>query len=225
MNRNDYYTRVECNHDQWQFFNALNQDLDNLYFAGDLGSMYEQLTGNAAPGTLPIALGRIPLLFQDGVWMQDAVTGAAATWHARGGRGGRGSGRFDLTIFAGWDDLNSTALSTDDEANVYGVQGYFNFWGGFLETGYGFVDDTSGSDLAYHNLGLSYTRQSPYRYASTLRYIANFGQRVPAAAQTADGQLVLVETAFRTARPQTLIPYLNLFAGFDRPQSLSRAPG
>src|SRR6185295_7769772 len=35
--------------------------------------------------------------------------------------------------------------------------------------------------------------------------------------------LVLVENSFITSKPSTLVPYFNLFAGFDSPQSLARA--
>ena len=41
--------------------------------------------------------------------------------------------------------------------------------------------------------------------------------------QNADGFLVLFENSLITNRSQVLIPYFNLFFGFDRPQSLARA--
>lgn len=223
LNQNEDYTRVEYEHNDWQFYNGLSADPYNLYYAGDLGSMLGSVTSRGASYEMPIALGRIPLLFQNGVWMQDAVTGAATTLHSRTPNGA-GIGNYDLTLFVGLDDLNTAALTDDDAGNVYGLHAYFDVWGGHLETGYGYVDDTTSSALSYHNIGLAYTRQSSYQYANTLRYIGNVGQS-PDVTQTADGHLVALETAFRRPGAQSMIPYLNLFAGFDRPQSLGRAPG
>jgi hypothetical protein len=59
-----------------------------------------------------------------------------------------------------------------------------------------------------------------------VRLIGNFGQDPdPGLEKTADGLLVLFESSLITGRPSTLIPYFNLFAGFDAPQSLARASG
>ena len=68
----------------------------------------------------------------------------------------------------------------------------------------------------------------PRRYggwlSNSLRIINNFGQnRNAGARQNADGTLLIIENSFVTSSPSTLIPYLNLFAGFDRPQSVARA--
>ena len=58
-----------------------------------------------------------------------------------------------------------------------------------------------------------------------MRVIWNFGQDPAAGARTADGVLVLVENSLVTSLPSTLVPYLNGWAGFHRPQSLARAAG
>jgi hypothetical protein len=56
-----------------------------------------------------------------------------------------------------------------------------------------------------------------------MRMIVNAGQDGPQSAQTADGVLLLAENSFLTPWPYNVIPYLNLFAGFDNPQSVARA--
>ena len=43
------------------------------------------------------------------------------------------------------------------------------------------------------------------------------------APETADGVLVIAENSFLTRWPYNVIPYINLFAGFDSPQSVARA--
>jgi hypothetical protein len=53
--------------------------------------------------------------------------------------------------------------------------------------------------------------------------IVNAGQDTGAAPGTADGVLLLSENSLITSSPSNIVPYLNLFAGFDRPQSAARA--
>ena len=56
--------------------------------------------------------------------------------------------------------------------------------------------------------------------------IWNFGQDPQGGrAQTADGVLLLMENSLVTRKPLTLVPYLNLFIGMDKPQSLARDAG
>jgi hypothetical protein len=53
--------------------------------------------------------------------------------------------------------------------------------------------------------------------------IANAGQATTNGPNTADGVLVLLENSLITSSPRSFVPYLNLWAGFDRPQSAARA--
>jgi hypothetical protein len=64
--------------------------------------------------------------------------------------------------------------------------------------------------------------------------IGNFGQEgqlisplpeLDERKKTADGILLLIENSLITSKPSTLVPYFNLFAGFDSPQALARDPG
>ena len=96
--------------------------------------------------------------------------------------------------------------------------------GGYFEIGYAYLDDnTSVAGRSYHNVGLSYTRRYLNLLSNSVRLIANVGQNGPQATRTADGFLVLVENSFLTPTPYNLVPYVNLFAGFDSPQSAARA--
>src|SRR5690606_7778473 len=125
---------------------------------------------------------------------------------------------YDITFFAGWDDIDSPVLPGDDVGDFYGAHTFIDAWGGYFEAGYAFVNDRSGLDADYHNVGISFTRRYVHRVSTSLRYIVNLGQSPAIGDPSADGHLVLLETAWITSRPQTWIPYANLFAGFDRPQ-------
>ena len=88
------------------------------------------------------------------------------------------------------------------------------------------------SDLARriwdHRTGAlaGFTRRYGGWLSNSVRVIHNFGQDPdPGQPQTADGTLLLLENSLITRLPLTLVPYLNLFVGLDRPQSVARDAG
>jgi hypothetical protein len=72
---------------------------------------------------------------------------------------------------------------------------------------------------------MSFTRRYRHRLSNSVRVIVNSGQDPAEGPRTADGCLVLLENSLITSQPNTFVPYLNLFAGFGRPQSVARAGG
>ncbi len=204
----------------------LNGNLDAFFFEGDLGAMAMGATGSENKHDLPIALGKIPMLFQNGVWVEDAFVGGALTIPAMNSPGADIS-NFDITLFGGVDDVSSGAFldAGDGEGHtrVVGATTFMETRKGYIEAGYGytFSDGGGSSDQDYHNLTAAFTRRWFDWLSNSVRVIVNFGQDGP--KKTADGELLLVENSFRTEAPYTLIPYLNLFAGSGTPQSLMRA--
>ncbi len=198
------------------------------FFEGDLSRIVAGFTDTDPRWDLPFAGGLMPLLFQNGVWVEDAFTGFAATIPARNSPL-LDISNADVTFFAGFDKVTSGAIKqggkfADHNAHLYGVTAFLETMQGYWELGYGFTDATEElGDLDYHNLTAAFTRRYRGRLSNTVRVIWNFGQ--DASPQTADGFIVLIENSFITDKPSTLIPYLNLFAGFDHPQSLARDAG
>lgn len=204
-------------------FNLFDADTDTLFFEGDLGQMLGGLEGTYAPFDLPVAVGLVPLLFQNGVWMQDAMLGVAATLPARNNPHFDWS-NYDITFFAAFDKVSTGALPGDEDGGqLFGATTFIESRGGYFELGYAHLNDTRDQNRSYHNVGVSYTRRYLNKVSNSVRLIANFGQDLAAADRTADGYLVLVENAFLTSRPYNIIPYVNFFAGFDRPQPAARA--
>jgi hypothetical protein len=220
------FMRFEIDDNRREFFNELDffdADTDTLFFEGDLGYMIGGWTGRYAPFDLPIAAGLIPLLFQNGVWMEDAIVGVAATLPARNNPALDWS-NYDITFFAGVDQVTSPAFALSNAAaNVFGATTMIEAKGGYIEAGYAFLDDTSTLGRSYHNIGLSYTRRYLNLVSNSVRLILNAGQDGLQEDRTADGMLVLMENSFLTPWPQNVIPYVNAFAGFDDPQSVARA--
>lgn len=212
-------------------FSEGDSSLDALYFEGDLGAIVSGPSNEYTKWDLPFAIGLMPLQFQNGIWVDDAFAGMAFTIpHINSAA--MDISNMDITFFAGIDKV-STALvkpnnqPVDGDVNIFGVTAFIEALQGYFEIGYGFTDGKKTlDDQDYHNVMLAYTSRYGGWLSNSVRLLANFGQdRAAGLSNTADGTLILIENSFITSKPSTLIPYFNLFAGYDRPQSLARATG
>lgn len=229
LDRNGSFTRYQISGGTKdnEFFDEFDFALDTLFFEGDIGSMLQGWTGRTNSIDMPIALGRVPLFTQNGIWLDDAFNGLATGITARNSPS-LDISNMDLTVFAGFKQVTTAAVpNSNDNAKVFGLAGFADLRKGYTELGYGYVD-ADDSDLSYHNVTAAFTKRYRGRLANSVRLIGNFGQS--AATKTADGVLVLVENSLIPRRPvnavpspANLVPYFNFFAGFDTPQPLARA--
>ena len=228
LDRNGSFTRYQISGGvQDEFVDEFDFALDTLFFEGDLGAMTQGWTGKTNSIDLPIALGRVPLFTQNGIWLDDAFNGLAMGITAKNSPA-LDISNMDLTFFSGFKQVTTAAVpDSNDNAKVFGLAGFADAWKGYTEVGYGYID-ADDSDLSYHNLTAAFTKRYGGRVANSVRLIGNFGQS--ATTKTADGVLVLVESSLIPRRPVNaipspvnLVPYFNLFAGFDTPQPLARA--
>jgi hypothetical protein len=203
---------------------GFDQNTDTMFFEGDLGYILGGLTGTPALFDLPFAVGLIPLVLQNGIWLEDGFVGAAATIPARNSPLGDIS-NFDTTLFVGFDELTTQAFPGDDNAKFVGLTTFMERRGGYIELGWAFVDDPADQSRSYHNLGASYTRRYLNTVSNSVRTIINTGQGGPQTDRTADGVLLIMENSLISRLPYNVIPYCNLFAGFDSPQPLGRLQG
>ncbi len=209
--------------DEDEFVGEFDAQFDFGYFEGDLGAITGGFIDKTLPFDLPFAVGVIPMLVQNGVWMEDAILGVAATIPARN------SPRFnisnmDITFFAGYDKITSDAFPGDDSAaRMYGMLTFIEAMNGYFEIDYAFLDDRTFDDRSYHNIGIGFTRRYGSLISNSTRVIVNAGQNSAQVENTADGVLLLSENSLITSAPSTFVPYANFFAGFDRPQSAARA--
>lgn len=222
MNRGNNFTRIEFIGDDTGLISNLNANPFTGFFEGDLGAMWGGLTGQVMPFDLPVAAGFMPLVFQNGIWLEDNSIGLAATIPARNSRL-LDISNYDITFFYLFDNVNSAAFGVDDNAaRVYGVAGFFEMLDGYIEADYAYLEDRSDLNRSYHNLGLAYTRRYFSFLSNSIRMITNLGQDPDGIANTADGTVFLWENSIITENPYFFVPYFNLFAGFDRPQSVAR---
>lgn len=222
LDKNGSFTRYQFrgpNEDE--FVDEFDFKLDTLFFEGDVNQMREGLTNAQTTFDLPFAIGRVPMFTQNGIWLDDAFDGLAFAITARSNPR-LDISNMDFTFFAGFDQVN-TAADLSGDAKVFGMAGFADARKGYFEYGYGYID-ADNKDLSYHNLTAAFTKR--YRLsnrvgvANSVRLIGNVGQQGP--IKTADGVLLLLENSFLRSDPSFLVPYFNLFAGFDTPQPLAR---
>ncbi len=216
------FTRYERIGGDWHYNNEMDLTPATAFFEGDLGAMLGAAQGRSSPFELPVSLGLLPLLFQNGIWMEDAVTGAAFALPARHSRLLNWS-NFDATFFAVFDQLNSPAFADNNDAQAFGTAWFIEAYGGYIEAGYAYLNQRHDDTLSYHNITASFTRRYFDRISNSARVIINTGQNREASQRTADGGLLLVENSLITSSPLTVVPYANFFYGWDRPQSVARA--
>ena len=203
-----------------------DQRTDTMFFEGDLGYLFGGLTGIEAPFDLPFAVGLIPLLYQNGIWIEDAFVGAAVTIPARN-KPFLDWSNFDTTLFVGFDEITNNAAFDGDNraANIFGLTTMIERRGGYIEFGYAFLEDNENLDRDFHSFGISYTRRYLNLLSNSVRTLVNTGQGGPEGDRRADGVLLLMENSFLTRNPYNVIPYANFFAGFGTPRSAARLQG
>ena len=212
-----------------------DSNFNSMFFEGDVGAIAAGLTGNYQNFDLPFAVGFVPLFTQNGIWLNDAVTGGAYTIPARNSPMFNIS-NMDITVFGGGGIVSTAALRNaggglDTRAGrIVGMAGFAELLSGYAEFGYGYTQDTrsfaGGGNFGYHNLTAAFTRRYAGLVSNSVRAIFNLGQQPPPGQRkTADGYLILLENSFITAHELTLVPYANLWYGEHRPQALARAAG
>lgn len=220
------FTRYEFfgnDHDHGEVFHDLN--LETMFFEGDLGAIYAGLTDKYNGVDLPVSFGLMPVLFQNGVWAEDAFIGGAFAIPAKNSPK-LDISNMDVTFFGGVDKVTTPAIKdgqgnlADHGVNVYGIAAFVETMEGYWEAGFGRIDGEGNfDDLSYNSATIAFTKRYG-RLSNSLRAIWTFGQDAENRQQTADGTVLLMENSWVTSLPETLVPYFNFWIGFDRPQPL-----
>ncbi|WP_201743678.1 hypothetical protein [Roseiconus nitratireducens] len=222
LDKQNRFTRYELVDGDLRYRNEMNLTPATAFIEGDLGVILGAAANQSSPFELPVTLGLVPLLFQNGIWMEDAVSGIAFALPAKHSRTLNWS-NVDLSFFAVFDQLNSPAFAGKHDAQAFGTAWFIDAYGGYIESGYAYLNDRRDRSLSYHNVTASFTRRYLDRISNSVRVIVNAGQNRDRQDRTADGGLLLVENSWITTRPLTFVPYANLFYGWGRPQSVARA--
>ena len=217
LDRGGNFTGINLANRGDEFQEFLNGDVITAFFEGDLGMMLGGAKDIYSPFDLPVTAGLIPLIYQNGIWMEDAVTGAAFALPSKNSKQLVWS-NFDATFFAAFDQLNTDAIPGDNHAaQVYGTAWFIEAYEGYIESGYAYINDRFDPTRSYHNATISFARRYFWKVSNAIRVIANTGQDRVRDQRTADGVLLIVENAFTSHDNLRFVPYLNFFAGFGRP--------
>lgn len=203
------------------------------FFEGDLGAISAGLTDSYNEWDLPFTGGFIPLIFQNGVWLEDAFIGGAVSLPSLNSKT-LDISNADFTFFAGFDKVTAPGVIdgagnvTDSNVNVYGVAAFVEALEGYFEAGYGYVDTEDGNaGQDYQSLTGAYTARYGGWLSNSLRAVASFGQDQfgQDGADEQNGVMLLAENSLITSKPYTLIPYANFFVGIERPVPLADDTG
>lgn len=218
--------------DEDGFDEAVNGNIETLFFEGDVGAIMTGLTDEEQSFDLPIAFGLVPLFFQNGIWVDEAVIGGATSIVAKNSPLLTIS-NMDFTFFAAFDNvenpniLDAEGVREEHDLDMYGVAAFIEATEGYYEFGAGYINGRDDfSDQDHTNLTLAYSSRYGSWLSNSVRGVWAFGQdRDNDQEQTVDGFALLVENSFITHKPSTLIPYANFFLGLDKPAPLSDATG
>lgn len=223
LDHNGRFTRLDFSDNDVEFEEELDFQADTAFFEGDLGAITGSLIGDDAPFDLPFTCGLVPLLYQNGIWMEDAIAGFALGTPWKHNRELNIS-NFEATFFAGFNQVTSPAFQNDNnDAGVYGTAWFLEAYQGYIEADYAYLDDYDNLGRSYHNAAIAYTRRYFGRISNSIRLIGNAGQSGPAESRSADGGLLLFENSLISSKPSNVVPYWNFFVGSGRPQSVARA--
>jgi hypothetical protein len=211
---------------------AFNLNPEALFFEGDLGQISSGLLDRDTGFDMPISFGLMPLVFQNGIWVEEAFTGAAFSIPSLNSPTFDIS-NMDVTVFAGFDDVENPGILNNDggrnteDLDVYGITTFIEAQEGYFELGFGHVNGSGDfDDQSFSSLTGAFSRRYGGWLSNSVRAFYTFGQdRDNNVDQTADGLAILVENSFITSKPSTYVPYFNVFAGFDKPQPLSDQTG
>ena len=219
LQKNTRFTRFEFGggDGDGKFNGEFDATPQTLFFEGDLGAIMAGFTGKESGFDLPFTVGLFPLFLQNGIWANDNILGGAVSLTAKNSKK-LGLPNYDVTFFAGYNNIDNAGILGADRqsANIFGATTFIDAFKGYIEAGYGVIQGRDGNDgLVTNFVTAAYSRRYYNTVSNSTRVFANFGN-----GDNDDGFAIISENSLITSLPSTLIPYLNLFVGFDNPQPL-----
>lgn len=207
--------------DDW--VNRTDANIQTLFFEGDFGEMFPNLDPeDVASLDYGFAVGRQPLLLQDGLLINDEVDSIGV---ARTSLFYFGSSAFRVTGLYGWGQINRGNNRLDQNAQLVGISTSADYDKSTIDfdSVYVFSDDVDGDQL---NMGLSLIRRFGHLNttlrANTSIVVDEPGATAPPGAVD-DGTVLLAQLSLTPPYTHD-IAYSNIFVGIDRFRSAARSP-
>ncbi len=200
-----------------RFREELNADIQSLYFEGDFGEIFPKLDkedfGRKDYG---FAIGRQPLLFQEGMLIDDSIDGIGIT---RNTLLPRNTSNFRATLYLGFENVHRSNFE-DDEADLFALLTSTDFRASTVDADLAVV---TGSDRHgdQANLGVSAVQRLG-KYNTSFRVLASSALDEETFFST-DGVLLFSEVSWTPHYTHDLV-YVTTFAALDRYSSAARGP-
>ena len=216
-----------------EFLDALNGELTSLFFEGDFGEIFPNLSrDDFSPTDIGFSIGRQPLLFQEGLLINDSIDGIGVT---RNTLQPHGTSNFRATLFWGWNEIDrSTTAGTadnreDDGAQLYGLLTSTDLRRSTVDADLVWVrsavrdgnrgpETATGGDLAAG--GISFVQRIG-KAATSFRVLGSYA--LDDTTDTADGLLLFSEASWSPPHGHDHL-YVNGFWAMDEFVSAARGP-
>lgn len=191
------------------FVEEINSNIQALFFEGDFGEIFPNLDREDFGRTdIGFSIGRQPLLFQEGMLINDSIDGIGIT---RNTLQPKNTSNFRLTFFLGLDNIDRNQLA-DDSATLFALLTSTDVRRSTVDLDIAWVggDAASGDLLA---LGVSAVQRLG-KTNSSFRVLGSFAGGEETAFAT-DGVLLFSELSWTPAHGHDLV-YVTTFAAFDQ---------
>jgi len=201
------------------FNDNTNANIRTLFFEGDLGSLFPILDRQGStPLDFGFSVGRQPLLFQDGIMINDTVD---AVGLVRNNVRLPGVSNLRSSLVYGWDELGRSNAQLNDEANMFGFFNSADLKNSSVNLDMVYVYDSRDLGQDSFNIGLSSTQRIGH-LNTTFRVNSSIAEGRDTLA-AADGTLLSAEISL-TPYGSDDVFYVNPFIAIDNYTQVGREP-
>ncbi len=205
-----------------EFNSELNGQITSLFFEGDFGEIFPNLSRDDFRATdIGFTVGRQPMLFQEGILIDDAIDGMGFT---RNTLQPKNTSNFRTTFFWGWNEVGRGSGGDnreDDSAQLFALLTSTDLRTSTIDADLVYVssDDPQRGDLI--TAGVS-AIQRIGKANTSLRLLASSAVDEETAFAT-DGVLLFTEASWTPASSLNFF-YFNTFWAVDEFSSAARGP-
>ncbi|MGA9341642.1 MAG: hypothetical protein WBV61_04845 [Rhodanobacteraceae bacterium] len=202
-----------------------NGILSTIFFEGDFGEIFPNLDPYDRHSLdYGFSVGRQPLLYQDGILINDTIDSLGII---RNDILPKGGSNLQITALGGWNQVND-GLSNPSNARLYGLFSQADYPKSTFNVDLVYVNDVADtkSDAFYWGVSAS---QRIGKIGTIFRVLGShvFGDKPlpgPAGLRPADnGELILIQTNYIPAYTENNL-YANAFVGINNFTSAARGP-
>ncbi|MFT5050987.1 MAG: hypothetical protein ACI8QZ_002394 [Chlamydiales bacterium] len=195
-----------------------NGNVRTLFFEGDFGEIFPKLDPDDSRGLdYGFSIGRQPLLFQNGVMINDTLDAVGVT---RNSKRFWGFSNVRFTGLVAWDDIDRGSGFTDEDATILAFLTEVDTKDSTIELDVALGLSGDGSDGTYAGYG---STQRIGHYNTTFRANVSVDMDDVGAASVDDGLLLSAEVSKTLHHSEDLV-YLNTFLGIDSYRSAAQDP-